>query len=152
MKLMRNIFNITFLFVVMVNKILPTATLPGMWERTVTVGSGGKTFCATGWRIGWAYGPSNLIHNIRVIHQNCVYSSCTPLQEAVACVLERQLDILNTEQSYFQLLEQTLEKKRDFTARFLTDAGMKPIIPDGGYFIFADWSSLCKSNLSTIFF
>ncbi|GLV43831.1 Kynurenine aminotransferase [Carabus blaptoides fortunei] len=126
------------------------ATLPGMWERTLTVGSAGKTFCATGWRIGWAYGPSYLINNLRIIHQNCVYSSCTPLQEAVACVLERQLDILATEDSYFKLLGQSFEKKRDFTAKFLTEAGMKPIIPDGGYFIFADWSSLSeKVNLET---
>lgn len=56
------------------------ATLPDMWDRTITIGSAGKTFSATGWKLGWAYGPSDLLENLRVVHQNCVYTCSTPLQ------------------------------------------------------------------------
>lgn len=62
-------------------KFLTTlGTLPGMWERTITIGSAGKTFSVTGWKIGWAYGPSELIHNLHMVHQNCVYTCPTPIQ------------------------------------------------------------------------
>lgn len=57
-----------------------TATLPGMWERTITIGSAGKTFSVTGWKIGWAYGPAKLIKNLQTVHQNCVYTCSTPIQ------------------------------------------------------------------------
>lgn len=51
-----------------------------MWERTVTIGSAGKTFSVTGWKTGWAYGPSYLIHHLRVVHQNMLNSIATPIQ------------------------------------------------------------------------
>ena len=51
-----------------------------MYERTITIGSAGKTFSVTGWKIGWAYGPSNLLHNLKVVHQNMVYTCNTPVQ------------------------------------------------------------------------
>lgn len=56
------------------------ASLPGMFERSITVGSGGKTFSVTGWKIGWAYGPANLLDNMQMVHQNCVYTCPTPIQ------------------------------------------------------------------------
>lgn len=56
------------------------ASLPGMFERSITVGSGGKTFSVTGWKIGWAYGPANLLVNLQMVHQNCVYTCPTPIQ------------------------------------------------------------------------
>ena len=51
-----------------------------MWERTITIGSAGKTFSVTGWKIGWAYGPENLMKNLQMVHQNCVYTCATPVQ------------------------------------------------------------------------
>lgn len=56
------------------------ATFPGMWERTITVGSAGKTFSVTGWKTGWAYGPANLIHNLHVVHQIVLNACYTPIQ------------------------------------------------------------------------
>ena len=47
-------------------EMIRVASLPGMWERTVTVGSAGKTFSVTGWKLGWAYGPAHLIRNCQV--------------------------------------------------------------------------------------
>lgn len=58
-----------------------------MWERTITIGSAGKTFSVTGWKIGWAYGPSELIHNLHMVHQNCVYTCPTPIQVSTDYVL-----------------------------------------------------------------
>lgn len=51
-----------------------------MYERTITIGSAGKTFSVTGWKLGWAYGPAHLLYNLRVVHQNCVYTCNTPVQ------------------------------------------------------------------------
>lgn len=51
-----------------------------MWERTLTVGSAGKTFSLTGWKCGWIYGPENLLYNVKVAHQNNIYTYCTPIQ------------------------------------------------------------------------
>lgn len=53
-------------------------TLPGMWERTITIGSAGKTFSVTGWKTGWAYGPADLMNNLQMVHQYCV-DSCPSL-------------------------------------------------------------------------
>lgn len=56
------------------NAFIRMCTLDGMWERTITVGSAGKTFSVTGWKIGWAYAPANLIVNMQMVHQNSVYT------------------------------------------------------------------------------
>jgi kynurenine--oxoglutarate transaminase/cysteine-S-conjugate beta-lyase/glutamine--phenylpyruvate transaminase len=67
------------------------ATLPGMWERTVTLGSAGKTFSVTGWKIGWAIVPDHLIHPIRDGTRKWIpFSVSTPLQEAVAVALDEK--------------------------------------------------------------
>lgn len=60
--------------------LLSIATLPDMWERTITIGSAGKTFSVTGWKTGWAYGPAHLMKNPMTVHQNCVYTCTTPVQ------------------------------------------------------------------------
>ena len=56
------------------------ATLPGMWDRTITIGSAGKTFSVTGWKLGWSIGPKHLIQCLCMVHQNCNYTCPTPLQ------------------------------------------------------------------------
>ena len=56
------------------------ATLPGMYERTVTIGSAGKTFSVTGWKLGWSIGPHHLIKALCFVHQNCNFTCPTPLQ------------------------------------------------------------------------
>merc|ERR1712020_95054 len=118
------------------------AAFPGMWERTITIGSAGKTFSLTGWKLGWAIGPTNLIRNCQVAHQNCVYVCPTPIQEAVARALEVEIKRLGYSESYFNVLKTELKKKRDFLCTAIKDAGMVPVIPEGGYFVMADWSKL----------
>ncbi|RWR99277.1 kynurenine--oxoglutarate transaminase 3-like isoform X4, partial [Leptotrombidium deliense] len=70
-------------------------TLSEMWERTITVGSAGKSFSANGWKIGYAYGPENLIAPMNLMHLNIATSCATPLQEALAVVYEREFERLN---------------------------------------------------------
>ncbi|XP_075226350.1 kynurenine aminotransferase isoform X2 [Lycorma delicatula] len=130
-------------------KHIRMATLPGMWERTITIGSAGKTFSVTGWKLGWAYGPASLMWNLQIVHQNCVYTCPTPLQEAVARGFELEISRLDSPECYFNELPELLYSKRDYMVQFLTDVGMKPTIPEGGYFIIADWTDLERNmNLS----
>uniref|UniRef100_A0A1I8M5D8 Aminotransferase class I/classII large domain-containing protein n=2 Tax=Musca domestica TaxID=7370 RepID=A0A1I8M5D8_MUSDO len=126
------------------NKHIRICTLPDMWERTITIGSAGKTFSVTGWKTGWAYGPANLIRNLQMVHQNSVYTCATPLQEAVARGFELEMTRLDSPECFFNSLPRELQVKRDFMAKFLQDAGMKPTIPEGGYFMLADWTNLEK--------
>ncbi|KAF2361420.1 Aminotransferase class I/classII [Trinorchestia longiramus] len=116
------------------------ASLPGMWERTVTLGSAGKTFSVTGWKIGWAIGPSNLLQGPKYVHQNYGYIICTPVQEALARSFERETRLLREGSSdcYFKELQTLCQKKRDQIACVLEKAGLHPIVPQGGYFILAD--------------
>ena len=124
------------------NKMVRVASLPGMWDRTITIGSAGKTFSVTGWKLGWAYGPANLIKNCGVVHQNCVYACPTPIQEAVARGFEKEMGRLESEECYFRSISKDLASKRDFCVEMLEEVGMHPVVPEGGYFIMADWSSL----------
>ena len=130
--------------------MLRMATMPGMWDRTITIGSAGKTFSVTGWKLGWAVGPAHLISNCGVVHQNCVYTCPTPIQEAVARGFEKEMARLDQEDCYFRSISVDLQRKRDYLAKVLTEVGMKPVIPEGGYFMMADWSQLAdKVDLSS---
>ncbi|XP_067929408.1 kynurenine--oxoglutarate transaminase 3-like [Watersipora subatra] len=120
------------------------ADLPNMWDRTVSISSAGKTFSATGWKLGWTVGPEHLLKCLSSVHQNCVYTCSTPISEAVAVGLERELSLVeNQEKCYlYTLANDELLPKRDKMAAMLREAGMIPTIPDGGYFMLADWSKM----------
>ena len=109
------------------------ASLPGMWERTVTLGSAGKTFSVTGWKIGWAVAPQALSEALRRVHQWVPYAVTTPLQEAVACALEEA-----GPRNYYPQLLEMYQKKRDFLVRALEEGGFQAYVPEGTYFILAD--------------
>lgn len=120
-----------------------------MWDRTITIGSAGKTFSVTGWKLGWAYGPKRLLHPLQLMHQNCVYTCSTPIQEAVAVGFENEIERLGKPDSYWKELVDILEPKRDRMVKFLNDVDMSPTIPEGGYFMVADFSKLAsKVDLS----
>ena len=86
------------------------SSLPGMWERTITVGSAGKTFSVTGWKLGWSYGPENLIKPMQLVHQNTIYTCPTPLQEAVAIGFETEIARFGKPDSYWVQLSSSLQK------------------------------------------
>ncbi|CAH0600784.1 unnamed protein product [Chrysodeixis includens] len=123
-------------------KHIRIATLPDMWDRTITIGSAGKTFSVTGWKTGWAYGPEALMRNLQVVHQNCVYTCSTPIQEAIARSLEFEISRRDSPDCYLTALARELLPKRDFLVKSLTENGFLPYVPEGGYFIVADWTKL----------
>ncbi|KAM5257042.1 kynurenine--oxoglutarate transaminase 3 [Ctenodactylus gundi] len=129
------------------NKHLKIATFPGMWDRTLTIGSAGKTFSVTGWKLGWTIGPNHLIKHLQTVQQNSVYTCATPLQEALAQAFWVDIERMEDPECYFNSLPKELEVKRDRMVHLLESVGLKPIIPDGGYFIIAD-VSLLDADLS----
>ncbi|KAF7655234.1 hypothetical protein LDENG_00058930 [Lucifuga dentata] len=123
-------------------KHVKIASLPGMWERTITIGSAGKTFSATGWKVGWAMSSGHIIKHLKTIHQNSVYHCATAAQEAVAHGFEKEYKLLGTPESYFHQLPEMLHHKRKKLAVCLESVGLQPIMPEGGYFMMADISSV----------
>ncbi|RWS28230.1 Kynurenine--oxoglutarate transaminase 3-like protein, partial [Leptotrombidium deliense] len=119
-------------------------TLPGMWQRTITIGSSGKTFSATGWKIGYAYGPEKFIEAMFLMHLNIDASCATPLQEALAVVLETEVARLNQQSSYFLQVSALLQRKRDRLVKLFKKVNINGVIPDAGFFFLADYSKLAK--------
>lgn len=123
------------------------ASLPGMFDRTISVGSAGKAFSITGWKTGWAIGPDSLLNPLKKIHQNCIFTGNTPAQEAIARAFEIEYPMLapgadKTNSYLLHGLPQELKDKRDKLAAMLEEAGLKPLIPDSGYFLIADFSKI----------
>jgi N-succinyldiaminopimelate aminotransferase len=99
---------------------IPMASLPGMRERTVTIGSAGKTFSFTGWKVGWITAPPALVTAVRSAKQYLTYVASGPFQYAVA--------------------------KRDVLAAGLAEAGFGVYRPAGTYFVTTDIRPLGESD------
>jgi N-succinyldiaminopimelate aminotransferase len=110
---------------------VPLATFPGMRDRTVTISSGGKTFSFTGWKVGWACGPPELIDAVRTAKQFLTYVNAAPFQPAIAVGLRLGDD-------YFTALRDELRAKRDRLGQGLHEAGFAVFMPAGTYFVTAD--------------
>lgn len=110
---------------------------PEIAARTLTVGSGGKNFYATGWRVGWLIGPAELIHYVSAAHTRICYSSVSPLQEACAVGFERA----EQENFWTQSREDMQAKVTRFCAVF-DELGVPYSKPDGGYFVLANFSKV----------
>lgn len=109
------------------------ATLPGMWERTLTINSTGKTFSMTGWKIGYAIGPGPLNAALRAVHQFVTFASATPFQEAMAAAIEAAPRL-----GYYEQLQRDYTRRRDRLRAALEESGL-PTLPIGGsYFLMAD--------------
>jgi N-succinyldiaminopimelate aminotransferase len=122
---------------------IPLATLPGMRERTVTVSSLGKTHSLTGWKIGWASGPADLIGRLRGIKQFLTFAGGTPLQYAAAVGLA-----LPDEE--VAKLAGALRSKRDRLAAGLRDAGFAVLPTAGTYFLNADARALGEEDAAAL--
>jgi kynurenine--oxoglutarate transaminase/cysteine-S-conjugate beta-lyase/glutamine--phenylpyruvate transaminase len=127
------------------------ASLPGMWDRTITVSSAGKTFSATGWQVGWCIGPSHLISPIHQLLPYVQFCASTVIQEALARTLPRADEPYEGYSTYYEYLNTKYRRKRDLLGNALKDAGFA--IPDydrtpgGGFFIFARITPELKSVL-----
>jgi N-succinyldiaminopimelate aminotransferase len=107
------------------------ATLPGMAERTVTISSAGKIFSFTGWKIGWACGPADLVAAVRTAKQFLTYVSGGPFQHAVA-------HGLGMDDTFFDGYTADMRVKRDHLCAGLESAGFEVIRPQGTYFVTCD--------------
>ena len=114
---------------------IPLATLPGMWERTVTLSSAGKSYSFTGWKVGWATGPASLVGALFAAKQWLTFTSGAPLQPAVATALDECPD-------FPAELGRSLQERRDRLVAGLEAAGLAPYVPQGTYFASTDISRL----------
>jgi N-succinyldiaminopimelate aminotransferase len=110
---------------------LPLAGLPGMRERTIRISSSGKTFSATGWKIGWAMGPAELVSEVTAVKQFLTYVSGAPFQPAVARALDEG-------DAWVEGNRRALQEKRDRLAAGLRTVGLDPVMPRGTYFMTTD--------------
>ncbi|HEX6944811.1 MAG TPA: aminotransferase class I/II-fold pyridoxal phosphate-dependent enzyme [Casimicrobiaceae bacterium] len=110
---------------------VPFSTLPGMGERTVTIGSAGKSLSFTGWKVGWATGPTDLVAAVRVPRQHLSYVSGGPFQWAV-------VEGLALPDSYWIGFRDGLQAQRDLLCDGLADLGFPVTVPEGTYFATTD--------------
>jgi N-succinyldiaminopimelate aminotransferase len=110
---------------------VPIATLPGAWERTLTISSGGKTFSTTGWKIGWVSGPADLVDAVLAVKQFLTYVNGSAFQPAIATGLRLH-------DTFFRGIAETLKAKRDLLGSGLRAAGFDVSTPSGSYFTVAD--------------
>jgi kynurenine aminotransferase len=107
------------------------ATLsPEIEDLTITVGSAGKNFYCTGWRVGWLIGKPHLIKYAGAAHTRICFSSVSPLQEAVAIGLEKA-----DEEGFWEVSKKEMKGKMDRFNRIWHELGLPYTEPDGGYFV-----------------
>lgn len=120
-------------------KHFPLAQFPGMWERTFTISSAGKTFGLTGWKTGWVCAPAALTKAVRLVHQYVTFSVATPQQEAVAEGLARL-------ETYVPEFQAQYKAKRDFFYAGLTRLGFQFANPRGTYFMMVPIAEKTKKS------
>lgn len=118
---------------------IPLMTLPDMFERTIRIGSAGKTFSLTGFRIGYVTGPEPLVTAVMKAHQHLSYTSPGALQKAVAAGLTLGDD-------YYASFRSVMQEKRDLMAAGLARAGFDVLPCDGTYFITVDIRSVGRDD------
>lgn len=115
---------------------LNLAALPGMWERTITMSGFSKTFSITGWRLGYAVGPAELMEPVGLVNDLFYVCAPTPLQWGLA------RGMLSLDPDYYSQMSADYQKKRDHFCAALVDAGLTPHVPDGAYYVLADITRL----------
>lgn len=118
---------------------IPIATLPGMFERTVTISSAGKLFSATGWKIGWVYGPPELVAAVGRAHQFITFAVHHPTQETVAYAL-------NLPDTYYNEFQAMYTAKRQLMMNALDAGGLTYRVPEGTYFLLANYTSVFQGS------
>ena len=120
---------------------VPLATLPGMWERTLTINSTGKTFSMTGWKIGYAIGPAPLNAALQAVHQFVTFATATPFQEAMATALEVAPGL-----GYYDQLRAEYTQRRELLREALEGSGLPTLPIAGSYFLMTDIAGLGFPN------
>ncbi|KAK8308952.1 hypothetical protein V6Z12_D02G096200 [Gossypium hirsutum] len=115
------------------------ASLPGMYEQTVTMNSLGKTFSLTGWKIGWAIAPPHLAWGVRQAHSFLTFATSTPMQYAATVALQAP-------DSYFAELKRDYMAKKAILVQGLKDVGFKVFPSSGTYFVVVDHTPFGLEN------
>ena len=118
---------------------IPLATLPGMAERTVAINSLSKTYSVTGWRVGWVIAPAPLTAAIRKVHDFLTVGAAAPLQAAGAVALALPDD-------YHTSLADAYRHRRDLLLPSLEEAGLRPFVPDGAYYVMVEISEVTDED------
>ncbi|HWA89966.1 MAG TPA: aminotransferase [Rhizomicrobium sp.] len=118
---------------------IPLASLPGMAERCLRVGSAGKMFSLTGWKVGWIAGPTELMRVVANAHQFVTFTTSPALQLGIAHALEHEMD-------YTLGLTQAFQANRDVLRDGIAALGFKPLACEGSYFLTADISGLTNES------
>jgi len=113
------------------------ASLPGMFEHTITCNSLSKTYSITGWRLGYVIGPEKVIEGARKVHDFLTVGAAAPLQEAAVTGL-------NFGEEYYEELRRIYTEKRDFFIEGLDRIGLKHNVPQGTYFVMVDISEFLE--------
>jgi len=122
----------------------PLATLPGMYDRTVTISGLSKTFSVTGWRLGYLLAPPALSNALRKVHDFLTVGAPAPLQEAAATAIEQS-------DAYYPELRAMYEHKRGLLVTALREAGFRCHSPEGAYYVMADFRDLGFDGDDTAF-
>ncbi|MCD8368196.1 MAG: pyridoxal phosphate-dependent aminotransferase [Clostridiales bacterium] len=107
------------------------ASLPGMYDNTITCNSLSKTYSITGWRLGYLIGPADVVENAKKVHDFLTVGAAAPLQEAATVGLR-------FDESYYDTLREVYTQKRDYFLAGLDRAGLKHNVPQGTYFVMVD--------------
>ena len=113
------------------NKHVYFASLPGMWERTISCSSLSKTYSITGWRLGYIIAPPEIIEVAKKVHDFLTVGAAAPLQEAAVTGLKFG-------EQYYKDLQEKYTSKRDLFLRGLDDIGIAHTVPEGAYYILLD--------------
>jgi len=109
------------------------ASLPNMWQRTISCSSLSKTYSITGWRLGYVIAPAEIIDTVRKVHDFLTVGAAAPLQEAAVTGLKFKDD-------YYKELRDKYTEKRNLFLKGLDDLGIVHTVPQGAYYILLDIS------------
>ncbi len=115
------------------------ASLPGMFDRTISCSSLSKTYSITGWRLGYIIAPANIIDAVRKVHDFLTVGAPAPLQEAAVTALNFDMD-------YYNGLREFYTEKKDFFLKGLDSLGLKYTVPQGAYYVMVDISEFGSTN------
>ncbi len=116
------------------------AELPGMRQRTLRISSFGKSFSMTGWKVGWAQGPPELVAAAQSAHQFLTFCTAAPMQVAAGRAIR------HFGQDYFETLRRDYTARRKILLEGLQQAGFAAAAPQGTYFVLADFSALWEGD------
>ncbi|MCS7251204.1 MAG: aminotransferase class I/II-fold pyridoxal phosphate-dependent enzyme [Anaerolineae bacterium] len=121
---------------------IPIATLPGMWERTITISGMSKSYAVTGWRVAWCIAPEDLTEAIRKVHDFLTVGAPAPLQEASVVALQFPM-------AYYEQLGADYDQRRRLLVEALEELGFEVWWPQGAYYVMADFRAFGTEDDTT---